>query len=229
MTSKRGLNMTNITPEQLLNASDIEAIISPNESFDSRQDPAKVRLPLQFSQRIFDKLPAGRRRDMGDQKAAYDAIRRMIASNQTDENNLTGTAHTQLGLLETSLVAYGNALRAYASASVLSDSKATSVASDNESKAARKVKRIEELAKSELAERRKLNPDSCPSDLLPVGYLADAASIFLAEGFEVCFFHVIHNHGEVSRPSKSQRKTVNVFKVPYMLRDAHDLLISQGV
>ncbi len=221
--------MTNITPESLLNASDIEAIISQNENFDSKQDPTKVRLPLQFSQRIFSKLPSGRRRDMGEHKSTYDAVRRMIASNQTDESNLSGTAHTQLSLLETSLIAYGNALKAYAEASVSGDAKATSVASDNETKAARKVKRIEELAKSELAERRKLNPDTCPSELLPVGYLDDCASIFLAEGFEACFFHVCHNHEGIGKPSKSQRKTVNVLKVPYMLRDAHGLLVSQGV
>ena len=109
------------------------------------------------------------------------------------------------------------------------DAKATSVASDNETKAARKVKRIEELAKAELADRRKLSPDTCPTELLPVGYLADAASLFLAEGFKACFFHVIHHHSEISRPSKGQRKTVNVLKVPYMFKDAHKLLISQCV
>ena len=142
---------------------------------------------------------------------------------------MTGTAHTQLSLLETSLIAYGNALKAYAEASVAGSSKDISVASDCESKAARKVKRIEELAKAELAERRKLNPDTCPSELLPVGYLSDCSAIFLAEGFEACFFHVCNNHEGIGKPSKSQRKTVNVLKVPYMLRDAHDLLISQGV
>ena len=104
-----------------------------------------------------------------------------------------------------------------------------SVTRGGETKAARKVKIIQELVKAELAECRKLNPDTYPSELLPVGYLDDCASIFLTEGFEACFFHVCHNHAGIGNPSKSQRKTVNVLRVPYMLRDAHGLLIPQGV
>ncbi len=104
-----------------------------------------------------------------------------------------------------------------------------SVTRGGETKAARKVKRIQELAKAELAERRKLNPDTCPSELLPVGYLDDCASIFLTEGFEACLFHVCHNHDGIGKPSKSERKTVNVLRVPYMLREDHGLLFGQGV
>ncbi len=103
------------------------------------------------------------------------------------------------------------------------------MASDDETTAARKVRRIGELAKDASALRSKLNPDTCPSELLPVGYLSDCVSLFLAEGFEACFFHICCNHEGTETPDKSQRKTVNVLKVSYMLRDAHELLFSHSV
>ncbi len=68
------------------------------------------------------------------------------AATQPD-GHLPGTAHTQVSLLETSLIGYGNAVSACGAATVAGDAKAASVASDNETKARKKVKRIEELAR----------------------------------------------------------------------------------
>ena len=151
----------------------------------------------------------------------------MIASNQPDDR-LTGTAHTQLSLLETSLIAYGNAVAAYGVASSAADSKAKSVASDNETKARKKVKRIEDLAKTELADRRKIPPDACPTSLLASSCIEDIVTVYLGEGFERCFFHIITNYNSLPAPPSTMRKSVNILQAPYMVRDAVELLEDQG-
>lgn len=89
------------------------------------------------------------------------------------------------------------------------------------------MQRIEDLAKAELAESRKPGPDAYPTSLLPSSCIEDTVTVYLNQGFESAFVSVIANYNSLPI-TMAMRKSVNLLQVPYMIKDAIQLIESQG-
>jgi len=202
---------------------DLAKLLVKNEDFDYTAKGRPLLAPRVVCTEVYEKLPNAGRRAMGSLVHRYDEAKELLASNTSidDWAKIKPRAKQQLNMLASALSILHRVQKEYA-AIAMSDSEDETTSrnrlSDEETKAARKVKRIFQMIESDTDDRRQMPDEITPLDIMGDDWIKAAIDLYLDSGYAPTFWHLLHN---VTPPTvrTSDKQTVNVLMLPSLISE----------
>jgi len=201
---------------------DLAKLLVKNEDFDYTAKGRPLLAAKVVCTEVYEKLPNAGRRKMGSLVHRYDEAKELLASNTSidDWAKRKPRVKQQLDMLASALTMLSRVQKEYAALAVSEDEGTTSRnrLSDEETKAARKVKRIFQMIEEDLEIRRALPSENTPLDNMGTDWIKAAIDLYLDSGYAPTFWHLLHN---VTPPTvrTSDKQTVNVLMLPSLISE----------